>query len=141
MIRMPAYLTLAQSQGELERLLIQMIQAGVSREKLQELFPLLGDDMDEDLIRKIRLHAKVVPDSVVWKYSAGRMMASNNWVIAGRRTASGKPFLAGDVHLEINRLPNLWYEQALQIGGRQFFGAPLPGLPAAVIRHPLDRAW
>lgn len=141
MIRMTAYLTLAQSQGELERLIIQMIQAGVSREKLQELFPQLGDYMDEDLIRKTRLHGKVVPDSLVWKYSAGRMMASNNWVIAGRRTASGKPLLAGDVHLEVNRLPNVWYEQILQIGGRYFLGATLPGLPAPIIGRTPDLAW
>lgn len=66
MTRMTAYLTLAQSQGELERLIIQMIQSEVPRNKLCELFPALEDDYDEELIRKLKLHPKVVPDIVRW---------------------------------------------------------------------------
>lgn len=37
--RMMGYLTLAQSQGEMERLFVEMVQAGVSEDKLHELFP------------------------------------------------------------------------------------------------------
>ena len=36
---MIGYLTLAQSQGEVERLFIEMVQAGVSQKHLEELFP------------------------------------------------------------------------------------------------------
>jgi penicillin amidase len=141
MIRMTAYLTLAQSQGELELLLIQMIQAGVSKDKLHELFPCLEQDFDEQLIRRLSLRRKVVPDSVVWRFSVVRAMASNNWVISGRRTASGKPILAGDIHLEVNRLPNVWCEQILQIGSRYFVGATLPGVPTLVVGRTPDLAW
>lgn len=141
MTRMTAYLTLAQSQGELERLLIQMIQAGVPRGKLQELFPSLGDDMDVDMICKVRLHRKIIPDIVVWKYSVARMMASNNWVVGGGRTASGKPILAGDIHLEVNRLPNVFCEQILQVGRQYFIGATLPGVPGPVAGRTKDLAW
>ena len=37
--RMTGYLTLAQSQAEVERLIVEMVQAGIPREKLEELFP------------------------------------------------------------------------------------------------------
>lgn len=141
MIRMTAYLTLVQSQGEMERLIIQMVQSGVSRGKLQELVPQIEDELDEELIRKIKLQRKLVPDRLVWGCLAGRMMASNNWVIAGHRTASGKPILAGDVHLEVNRLPNVWYEQTLEIGTRYFIGAMLPGVPSLIIGRTPDLAW
>ena len=36
---MIGYLTLQQSQAEMERLVVEMVQAGVSQEKLEELFP------------------------------------------------------------------------------------------------------
>src|SRR6516225_2389342 len=63
---MTAYLTLAQSQGEMERLILQMVQNGVSSSKLRELFPQIGDDLDEELIRNTKLCRKLVPDSDKW---------------------------------------------------------------------------
>ena len=141
MIRMTAYLTLAQSQGALERLLVQVIQAGVSTDKLREIFPSVESDLREELIRKIELHGKVVPDSMIWRYGAARMMASNNWVVGGARTASGKPILASDVHLEVNRLPNVFCEEILQTRDRYFVGATLPGVPGLVIGRTSDLAW
>jgi penicillin amidase len=141
MTRMTAYLTLAQSQGELERLLVQMIQAGIPSAKLRELFPSLDDNLNEDLLRKVKLNRRIVPDSVIWKYAAARMMASNNWVVGGTKTASGKPILAGDIHLEVNRLPNVFAEQILQASGRYFVGATLPGVPSLVIGRTSDLAW
>jgi penicillin G amidase len=34
---------------------------------------------------------------------------SNNWVVSGARTASGKPLLCNDMHLGI-QMPSIWYE-------------------------------
>ena len=39
-------------------------------------------------------------------------VGSNNWVIGGERTATGKPFLANDMHLAV-QLPAIWYENGL----------------------------
>src|SRR5262249_26677391 len=58
---------------------------------------------------------------------------SNNWVIAGRRTVTGKPLLSNDMHLGL-RIPNTWYEAHLEVrpqGGEPAFdvvGFTLPGL-------------
>lgn len=42
------------------------------------------------------------------QYFSKTFSASNNWVIHGSRTASGKPILANDPHLDINA-PSVWY--------------------------------
>ena len=139
--RMAGYLTLAQSQAEIERLFIEMVQAGVSREKLDELFPEILGGLDIELLKKIKLSERIVPLNVKWNNIVPTMMASNNWVIAGNTTASGKPILANDPHLETNRLPNVWYEIVLKTKERYGIGATMPGLPGILIGRNSDVAW
>jgi penicillin amidase len=127
--RMVGYLTLAQSQAEIERLFIEMVQAGVSREKLDELFPEILGGLDIELLKKVKLAERIVPVGMKWNHIVPTMMASNNWVISGTKTASGKPILANDPHLETNRLPNVWYELVLKTENRYATGATMPGLP------------
>lgn len=43
---------------------------------------------------------------------AGAGIGSNNWVIAGQRTTTGKPLLADDTHLTV-KMPSIWYEVGL----------------------------
>jgi penicillin amidase len=140
--RMTGYLTLAQSQAEIERLLVEMVQAGVGRELLEELFPGLLNDLDEELVAGVTLSdERIVPPAVRWRIGLPRMMASNNWVVAGSRTRSGKPVLANDPHLETNRLPNVWYEIVLEAPGRYVMGATMPGLPAILVGRTHELAW
>ena len=47
MSRMTGYVGLAQSQGEIERFVVEMVQGGIGREKLEALFPGLMDNLDE----------------------------------------------------------------------------------------------
>ena len=140
-IRMTGFLTLAQSQGEIERLFIQMVQHGVKKELLQELFPNVLGDYDEELLQQVKLNDKIVPDAVKWNVASSAFMASNNWAISGKRTSSGSPILANDPHLEINRLPAIWYEAAAQVGQKHTHGATMPGLPSFVIGRSNDLAW
>jgi len=139
--RLTGYLSLAQSQADIERLLIQMVQAGIPRPMLEELFPGILSGLDEELIGKIRLGHRIVPEAVRWSVALPRMMASNNWVVSGSKTASSKPMLANDPHLETNRLPCIWYEIALKAFGRYAMGATMPGLPAILIGRTPDLAW
>jgi penicillin G amidase len=78
---------------------------------------------------------------VLWSIAAPRMMASNNWVVSGRKTASGYPILSNDPHLEVNRLPNVWCELVLTGGGRTLMGASMPGLPGLLVGRSPDLAW
>ena len=139
--RMISFLTLAQSQGEMERLLVQMVQAGVKRPLLEELFPGHLDGLDEALLQKVKLGERIVPESVKWVAGGARMMASNNWVIAPDKSASGKAMLANDPHLEINRLPSVWYEVVLEGGGRWAIAATMPGIPGLITARTSELAW
>jgi penicillin amidase len=139
--RMAGYLTLAQSQGEIERLFVQMVQNDVSKELLNELFPNILGDYDEALLKKIKLNEKVVPDAVKWNVSSSAFMASNNWVITGKRTASGFPLLANDPHLEINRLPAVWYELVVRVGERFAYSSTMPGIPILLVSRTNELAW
>ncbi|WP_197482907.1 penicillin acylase family protein, partial [Oleiphilus sp. HI0128] len=87
--RMTSYLTLAQSQAEVERFFIELTQSGVSTEALAELFPIDVKRFDRELVESIQLQERIVPREVIWNQALPRMMASNNWVVAGSRTKSG----------------------------------------------------
>lgn len=65
---------------------------------------------------------------------------SNNWVVTGARTATGKPFLANDPHLG-TQTPGVWYIAHLTAGSLDVIGATLPGTPAVVIGHNRRIAW
>ncbi len=138
--RMTGYLTLAQSQAEMERFLLQMIQAGISREKLWELFPKGLENLDIDLLQKVQFEERIVPDGI-WKTIVPPMVGSNNWVVSGSKTQSGKPFLANDPHLETNRLPNVWYEVLLESSDNYIMGGSMPGLPGVLIGRNANLSW
>ena len=139
--RMVGYLTLAQSQAEMERLFVEMVQAGIPREKLEELFPGNLGGADFDLIKKVQLSERIVNPASLWNLPIPRMMASNNWVIGGERTKSGHPILANDPHLEANRLPNVFVENTLTFGGRYLMGGSMPGNPGVLVGRNPDLAW
>ena len=139
--RMIGYLSLAQSQAEMERLFVEMVQAGVSEEKLGELFPDILGGLDIDLLKKVTLPERIVPANLLWGIGAPRMMASNNWAISGEKTASGKPIFANDPHLEVNRLPNVWSEIVLKTDQKYIMGGSMPGCPGILTGRTSDLAW
>lgn len=67
-------------------------------------------------------------------------LGSNNWVVDGTLTASGKPLLANDPHLGTH-VPSLWYLAHLSAGAFDVIGATLPGVPAVAIGRNRHIAW
>ena len=65
---------------------------------------------------------------------------SNNWVVAGTHTATGKPLLSNDMHLT-HQMPNLWYEAHLRSGSFDVVGVTLPGVPFVIVGHNQRIAW
>lgn len=68
---------------------------------------------------------------------------SNNWVVSGAHTASGKPLLSNDMHIE-HSIPDIWYEAHLTKGDGQDYdvaGVTLPGLPFVIVGHNRHIAW
>lgn len=66
--------------------------------------------------------------------------ASNIWIVAGSRSASGKPILANDPHLPLT-VPSPWYLATIDAPGLSLAGATAPGLPFHVIGHNDKIAW
>lgn len=67
-------------------------------------------------------------------------LASNEWVVAGAHTASGKPILANDPHLDF-QAPILWYLASVVAPDLEVTGATVPGLPLTVLGHNHRIAW
>ena len=65
---------------------------------------------------------------------------SNDWVVSGAHTVSGKPLLSNDMHLN-HQMPNLWYEAHLRSGDFDVVGVTLPGVPFVVVGHNAHIAW
>lgn len=65
---------------------------------------------------------------------------SNAWAIAGRRTESGKPLLAGDPHIAFSA-PAVWYEAHLSSPGFELFGHFQALNPMALLGHNMDFGW
>ncbi len=71
---------------------------------------------------------------------AGAGNGSNNWVVDGGKSATGKPLLANDPHISPS-MPAIWYEMHLQAGDFEVAGVTLPGVPMVVLGHNRHIAW
>ncbi|WP_274308379.1 penicillin acylase family protein [Solibacillus daqui] len=65
---------------------------------------------------------------------------SNNWVIAGELTESGKPLLADDPHLGLST-PSIWYQMHLQSPEQNVSGVIFAGIPGIILGHNEEIAW
>jgi penicillin amidase len=65
---------------------------------------------------------------------------SNNWVVSGAHTVSGKPLLSNDMHLQ-HHIPDVWYEVHLTNPDLDVAGVTAPGLPLVLVGHNRRIAW
>ena len=86
-----------------------------------------GDAQKVDFLFPVRATGDVQP-------------GSNAWAIAGSHTASGKPLLSNDMHLEYS-LPGIWYMTHLAAPGLDVSGVALPGVPGVMVGHNQRIAW
>ncbi len=75
-----------------------------------------------------------------WLPVGGMSGMSNNWVVDGQKSVTGKPLLANDPHLP-PQAPSIWYECHLDAPELQAAGVSLPGAPGIVIGHNQEIAW
>jgi penicillin G amidase len=77
----------------------------------------------------------------IWaQQSPEAVNGSNNWVVSGAHTVTGKPLLSNDMHLG-HQMPNLWYEAHLKSGDVDVAGVTLPGMPYVIVGHNQRIAW
>jgi penicillin amidase len=96
---------------------------------------IIAPDTDEyrSLLQGIKSVAKTLG-------TAGPTKGSNSWVVAGGRTATGRPLLGNDTHLDLF-LPSVWYANGLHGGGYETVGYSLAGAPGVSIGHNQRIAW
>lgn len=68
------------------------------------------------------------------------LAASNNWVVNGNRTVSGKPLLSNDPHLRPTA-PSIWHMVHLSAPGVRVAGVGTPGIPGVILGHNERVAW
>ncbi|MCX8123726.1 MAG: penicillin acylase family protein [Spirochaetes bacterium] len=72
---------------------------------------------------------------------AGIFFASNNWAVSGKKSVTGKPILANDMHLGLF-IPGIWYQMHQVVDGKlNVTGVAIPGEPSIVCGHNEHIAW
>lgn len=125
----------------------------------------LGDTLFAQLYPEVNLNnSPVIPAGTQWGFSPIQLpssapaedlthlppfdklptspegIGSNNWAIAGNRSASGSPILCNDPHLSLT-LPSIWYEVQFHTPEVNAYGVSLPGVPGVIIGFNGDIAW
>jgi acyl-homoserine lactone acylase PvdQ len=123
-----------------EKFLVQAIHSQQVRvDRLRTLFSPFLDALDEDivqLIRQVHIGKSVLEDGIQF---AGLFLpnkgglGSNAWAVSGNHSASGKPILCADPHLDISHLPAIWYQVEWESTTHHLFGITMPGLPFLVM--------
>jgi len=119
----------------------------LGEEKVQELLPPYPDEGPFIIPSEVRSYAGLSTD-ILDEYArveallnwGGAGIGSNNWVVDGTKTTTGRPLLADDPHLGLG-IPSIWYEMGLHGGGLDVVGASFPGVPLIIIGHNQRIAW
>jgi len=118
----------------------------VGQEKFKEAFPaasgetpLIVSEEIQDMSGEMQVISRVFQAMQQWT-SFSPSAASNNWVVSGPKSVSGKPILANDTHMGLSN-PSLWWEVHLVCPSMNVAGFAIPGLPSIPVGHNRHVAW
>ncbi|MFA7268089.1 MAG: penicillin acylase family protein [Sterolibacterium sp.] len=125
--------------------LLRMQLAGrLSTQQIQEFLPPYPGDAPIPLPDLSALYASLAAAATQIAAAAPPQspegIGSNNWVVAGSRSSSGKPLLANDPHLDLTA-PAVWYFAHLDSPASHMIGATFPGVPMIVLGRNERIAW
>ncbi len=98
------------------------------------------DDDDDDTGSDDAVTQRWNPDPTWMEREPEAVNGSNDWVVSGAHTVTGKPLLSNDMHLD-HQMPNRWYEAHLKSGSLDVAGVTLPGMPCVIVGHNQRIAW
>src|SRR5699024_6048227 len=107
-----------------------------SKEKAEELMPSDPENARE-VIEKTELDIAASFENAVVPPAFNE---SNNWVVSGEKTASGKPLLADDPHLGL-ATPSIWYEMHLEAEDMNVGGFIFAVVPGIILGHYEHISW
>jgi penicillin amidase len=125
---------------------LRLAQAGLSMQRIGEILPPYPGERWPDLPDYTALYrslgaATQRAAALVQPMGLGlEGVGSNNWVVSGARSETGKPLLANDPHLGLSA-PALWYFARATTPSVTVIGATLPGLPGVVLGRNERIAW
>lgn len=110
-----------------------------SKAKALDLFPSYPKDAPS-IIQANKDNPMDLSELSAYAVKPNPFNGSNNWVVSGKKTASGKPYLANDPHLGLST-PSIWYETHLQSPSVNVSGVVFAGIPGIVVGHNSHIAW
>jgi len=114
----------------------------VSADDMKFLYPDYPNDAPRTLAELSPFYRQLSLDQLyaMLPKAMGPHYASNNWVVDGAHSVSGKPLLANDPHLAFNA-PGQWYLARLKTPQHEIVGATAPGAPLVIVGHNEKIAW
>lgn len=132
--------------------IMSLTRSALGEELMQKLYPIYPPGQDPIMPAttqwNFQPHATTKPSApfrsslsgATINVERGSTEGSNNWAVAGSKTASGYPILCNDPHLALT-LPAIWYEMQLVSPEVNVYGVTLPGTPAVIIGFNQSLAW
>lgn len=111
----------------------------LSSEKVQELMIHYPENAKSIIEENIE-HPVKVSNQFDTSLIPNEFNGSNNWVVSGDKTKSGKPLLADDPHLGLST-PSIWYQMHLSSPSQNVSGVIFAGIPGIILGHNEDIAW
>ena len=125
-----------------EELLRAHLAQTLDPQQLADIYPAYPHPDAHELGELSDLYASI-PWGAAWRALAQRSdreNGSNNWVVPGSHSATGKPILANDPHLRLS-VPSVWYLAHLEAPGLNAIGATMPAMPSVVLGRNDRVAW
>ncbi|AWE08943.1 penicillin acylase family protein [Lysinibacillus sp. 2017] len=110
-----------------------------SKEQAEELFVDYPENAKSIIEANLNLSTNIA-STFTADYLPPEFNGSNNWVIGGELTKSGKPLLADDPHLGLSS-PSVWYQMHLQSPEQNVSGVIFAGIPGIILGHNDEIAW
>eukprot|EP00116_Pleurobrachia_bachei_P003126 sb/3463388/ len=139
MFKFVAYAGLNDIFLQVEKLGLEILRETDNRDLLSEVFAPHYNNLTDELVEIYRSISDFRPFADHDLSEVPKMINSNNWVVSGKRTESGKPLMASDPHMDVSRLPGFFHELHYTDGkGFDLFGIGITSIPTTMFGRTQD---
>ena len=144
-VNLTGYMAWDLNMGWSTEVILHKLSKKLDEDKLRELVPHL--DLQTSYIfpgslTKAEIRLELLENTVKLRELGLEVFSgSNNWVVSGEKSVTGKPLFANDMHLGLFA-PGIWYQMHQVIDGElNVTGVVLPGQPFVIAGHNERIAW
>lgn len=112
----------------------------LSEEQIRDLWPDEPVDSPTTMALSVETQAQLTSLANAIPDMFPEASASNEWIVAGSRSASGKPLLANDPHLGLSA-PGMWHLSRIVTPEFEASGAAIPGQPFFMVGQNGHLSW